>query len=215
MTASFANPLPLAPHEIAGLSDAFSSSNPRPASRGSNSHPSDMETLQLQKRQTELVGSADGADSQVVSADNYSDTAVYTTIRKARGMTVLLYAAIQTAIVGEGYEGYGEFSLDGQKYDLRAIFKEYGVKDDMDTNAKLQPGDLTPRRLQRFFRYQIRAYLEANDTVSPYLWKKYSTLDPRYRSITFPGAESLVETQDEGLYLLETYKTLDERLGTN
>lgn len=130
-------------------------------------------------------------------------------------MTVLLYAAIQTAIVGEGYKSYGEFSLDGQKYDLRAIFKEYGVKDDMDTNAKLQPGDLTPRRLQRFFRYQIRAYLEANDNVLPYLWKKYSTLDPRYRSITFPGAESLVETQDEGLYLLETYKTLDERQGTN
>lgn len=95
-----------------------------------------------------------------------------------------------------------------------AVYKVYGVKDDIDTNVKLQPGDLTPSRLRTFFRVQIHKSLEVNENVLPYLWKRYSTLDVRYRSITFPGAESLVETREEGLYLLETYKSL-ERFAVN
>lgn len=35
-----------------------------------------------------------------------------------------------------------------------AVYKVYGVKDDIDTNVKLQPGDLTPSRLRTFFEFK-------------------------------------------------------------
>ncbi|KAG0330782.1 hypothetical protein BG000_011459 [Podila horticola] len=150
-----------------------------------------------------------------VSTDSYSDEEVYNSIKKLNALKPLCLCAIQTAVVGDGNKTYGEFTLKDEKVDVRSLYKEYGVKDDLTQNVKLNPGDLTPRRLQTFYRANIHKYLENNTSVEPYLWKKYSTLDTKYRSITFPGAESLIDNKDEAEYLLDTYKCLDERLGTN
>jgi len=130
-------------------------------------------------------------------------------------MSPLLYCAIQTAVVGYGNKTYGEFQLDGEKVDVKNLYKEFGVKDELQQSAKLELGDLTPRRIQRFFRVQIQSFLEQSKDVSPYLWKKYSTHEERFRTITFPGAESLVESKEEALYLVQTYAELDLRMGTN
>ncbi|KAI8093642.1 uncharacterized protein BX664DRAFT_330219 [Halteromyces radiatus] len=127
-------------------------------------------------------------------------------------MKLLLFCALQTAIIGSGNKVFGEFDLEGEKIGVKAVYKEYNVRDDLGLQSKIQPGELTPRRLQRFFRVQVKDYLEKNEEVVPYLWKKYSDLDLRYRSVTFPGAESLVETKEEGLYLLKTYQRLDHLL---
>ncbi|KAG0199439.1 hypothetical protein BGX28_007284 [Mortierella sp. GBA30] len=154
-------------------------------------------------------------DAGLTDGDNYSDVEIYNSIKKLNALTPLCLCAIQTAVIGYGNKTYGEFSLRGEKVDVRSLYKEYGVKDDLTQNAKLNPGDLTPRRLQRFYRANIHKYLENNAAMEPYLWKKYSTHDLKYRSITFPGAESLIDNKQEAEYLLDTYKCLDERLSTN
>lgn len=163
----------------------------------------------------DIIDVSDTGKFQAISKDSYSDTAIYETIKKKRGMEPLLFAALQTAIVGYGNKVYGEYKIGDQLYDVVKVYREYDVKADLQQSAKLEPGDLTPRRLQRFFRYQIHDYLEDNNSVYPYLWKKYSSADLKFRTITFPGAESMVETEDEGEYLLATYHELDKRLGTN
>jgi len=163
----------------------------------------------------EIVNVTDFENLKVISRDSYSDTEICKTIKKRKAMSPLLYCAIQTAVVGYGNKTYGEFQLDGEKVDVKNLYKEFGVKDELQQSAKLELGDLTPRRIQRFFRVQIQSFLEQNTDVSPYLWKKYSTHEEKFRTITFPGAESLVESKEEALYLLQTYTELDMRLGTN
>jgi len=80
-------------------------------------------------------------------------------------------------------------------------------------SAKYDDGELSVRRLLRFFRYQIMEFIRNSNRPS-YLWLKYSTKDIKYATICFPGAEHLVETKEEALYLLKTYKNLDEMLKT-
>jgi hypothetical protein len=169
----------------------------------------------LKKSQLEsLVPVQDYSDLKVLSQDSYSDHEIWKTIVRKNAVKMLLYCAIQTAIVGFGNKTFGEFEYNGERVNVKALYKEYGVKDDLMLSAKIEPGDLTPRRLQRFFRVQIHNYLKTHPEVSPYLWKKYSSLESEYRAITFPGAESFVETSNEGKYLLRTYKELDQRAET-
>jgi len=163
----------------------------------------------------QLVNVSDTTIFEAVSKDSYSDTAIFETIKKLKGIEPLFFAALQTAIVGFGNKSYGEFKLEGETHDVEKIYKEFGVKSDLQQNAKLSPGDLTPRRLQRFYRYQIHQFLEENVSVFPYLWRKYSTLDPKFRTISFPGAESLVVNQLDVDYVLEIYAELDKRLAVN
>jgi len=76
--------------------------------------------------------------------------------------------------------------------------------------------DLSARRLLRLFRYQIQKFIIENNRPS-YLWNKYADKIEKnnvYMSICFPGGEHLVETKDQGEFLLETYGRLDEALGT-
>lgn len=162
---------------------------------------------------SELVAVTDFSNLKPISTDSYSDSEIYKTIEAKRGMKILLYCALQTAIVGSGNKVFGEFEMNSEKIEVKSVYKEYGVKDDLE--SKIEPGDLTPRRLQRFFRIQIKNYLDQNENIYPYLWKKYSTLDKRYRSTTFPGAESLIENKDAAMYLLDTYKKLDSMLSLN
>jgi len=169
----------------------------------------DKETL------LELVNVTDTTKFQAISKDSYSDTAIHNTIKKVKGLEPLFFAALQTSIVGFGNKTFGEFKMNDDTIDVMSLFREFQVKADLQQSANLLPGDLTPRRLQRFYRYQINAYLEANEDVCPYLWKKYSSLDKQFRTISFPGAESMISTRHEAEYLIETYSELDKRLGTN
>jgi hypothetical protein len=163
----------------------------------------------------EAVGVIDIQGFKVLSQDSYSDEAIWNKIKSLNGQKDLLCCAIQTAVVGFGNKVFGEYEQNGETVDVLKVFKKYGVHTEFTLGSKIAPDDLTPRRLQRFFRLQISKYLEKNNEVFPYLWKKYSTLNLKYKHICFPGAESLVVKEDEAMYILETYKTLDERLGTD
>jgi hypothetical protein len=160
-----------------------------------------------------LVGEIDISDLELVRMDSYSDSDVFQTIKKTGMQKELLCSSIQTAIVGFGNRRYGSVLVGGELVDIEELYKKCGVRVKLELGAVLDPGDLTPRRLQRFFRKQISDYIKKTGTAS-YLWRKYSNHSEKFKPFVFPGAEHLVESDDEVEYLLSTYKLLDSRLGT-
>jgi len=164
--------------------------------------------------QKEISKHFDITDLRLISVDTYSDNEIWKAILATGKAELLLCSAIQMCVVGFGNKVYGSFKFHNKDYDIQQLFKESGVKCDLNLSAKIGPSELTPRRLQRFFRFQVYRFLEMNSSVMPYLWRKYSERDIRFRSITFPGAESLITEKDEIDYLLSTYKFLDERSNT-
>jgi hypothetical protein len=158
-----------------------------------------------------LIGHIDISDFELVRMDSYSDSAMFETIKKTKKEKELLCSAIQTAVVGMGNKRYGAVVLKGEVIDIEKLYKECGVKTKLELNTVLQPGDLTGRRLQRFFRQQISDFITATGTAS-YLWRKYSDHNEAYKHLVFPGAEHLVDTEEAQLYLFSVYKNLDERL---
>jgi len=160
-----------------------------------------------------LIGDIDISDMELVRMDSYSDADIFKTIKKTGLQKELLCSAVQTAIVGMGNKKYGSVSVKGQLVDIEKLYKQADVKVKLELNATINPGDLTGRRLQRFFRKQISDYIKKTGVAS-YLWRKYSTHDDNYRHLVFPGAEHLVDTDDSIRYLLQTYSELDKRLNT-
>jgi hypothetical protein len=162
----------------------------------------------------QLVGQIDISDLELVRMDSYSDSDVFKTITKTGMQKELLCSSIQTAIVGYGNRKYGSVLVGGNLVEVEGLYKKCGVRVKLELGAVLEPGDLTPRRLQRFFRKQISDYIKRTGTAS-YLWRKYSDHSDKFKAIVFPGAEHLVENEEEVNYLLATYKQLDSRLGTH
>jgi hypothetical protein len=160
-----------------------------------------------------LIGEIDISDMELVRMDSYSDSDVYKNVKKTGKQKELLCSSIQTAIVGIGNKKYGSVSVSGELVDIEKLYKDCNVKVKLELGAVLDPGDLTGRRLQRFFRKQISEYIKKTGIAS-YLWRKYSAHDERYKHITFPGAEHLVENDDEVMYLYQTYLQLDLKLNT-
>jgi len=150
---------------------------------------------------------------ELTRMDSYSDDAIMKKIKETKKEKELLCSAIQTAIVGMGNKKYGAVSIAGQMIDIESLYKECDVKINLNLNTVLQPGDLTGRRLQRFFRQQISEFIKEKGTAS-YLWRKYSDHNNDYKHLVFPGAEHLVAEEDERLYLLSVYESLDLKLNT-
>jgi len=161
-----------------------------------------------------LIGQIDLSDLELVRMDSYSDSDVFNTVKKTGKQKELLCTAIQTSIVGIGNKKYGSVSVNGDLIDIEKLYKECGVKVKLELGAVLNPGDLTGRRLQRFFRKQISDYISRTGQAS-YLWRKYSTHNEDMKHIVFPGAEHMVEHKSEVAYLYDTYQELDRRLGTH
>jgi hypothetical protein len=160
-----------------------------------------------------LLGDIDISDLELVRMDSYSDSDVYKRVKDTGMEKELLCSSIQTAVVGMGNKRYGSVAVGGKIVDIEDLYKKCGVKVKLELGATLEPGDLTGRRLQRFFRKQISEYIKRTGATS-YLWRKYSDHDDKYKHIVFPGAEHLVENSDEVLYLMKTYVQLDARLNT-
>jgi hypothetical protein len=161
-----------------------------------------------------LIGDIDISDLELVRMDSYSDSDIYKNVKNTGMQKELLCSAIQTAIVGIGNKKYGSVSVGGNLVDIEDLYKKCNVKIKLELGAVLEPGDLTGRRLQRFFRKQISEFIKKSGTAS-YLWRKYSSHDERFKHVTFPGAEHLVERDDEVAYLFNTYVNLDARLNTH
>lgn len=162
----------------------------------------------------QLVGQIDISDLELVRMDSYSDSDVYKKVKETGMQKELLCSSIQTAIVGYGNRKYGSVLVAGNLVEIEGLYKQCNVRVKLELGAVLEPGDLTPRRLQRFFRKQVSDYIKKTGTAS-YLWRKYSDHSEKYKPFVFPGAEHLVDDEDQVNYLLATYKQLDSRLGTH
>jgi len=149
---------------------------------------------------------------ELVSNDTINELALLETIKKTRKVEELGCIALQLSIAGYGNKTLNKYKYKGSEKEIKDLFKELKFKSDNPQNSTLNETDLTPRRLQRIFRYQVKSFLEANPSVSSYLFNKYSDRNLNYRTICFPGAEHLVEKDDEARYLMQCYKNLDESL---
>ena len=101
--------------------------------------------------------------------------------------------------------------IKGEEMELRKFMLKHEIKFDNSIGSKLEPGDITLRRLCRVYRFHLTELLKKNTEMSSYLFRKYTDQDEKYRTICFPGAEHLVSTTDEAQYLYDAYKRMDDK----
>jgi len=150
-----------------------------------------------------------------MSQDTYNETAIIAAIGKTKQSEALLMAAINMSCIGYGNKRYGVFKLKEQVVDIGDLLHKTGVKIGLSRDAKLSESDLTPQRLCRAFRHNIKQYI-LDTNFETYLFRKYSTKDPVFASVCFRGAEYLDDlTPEEVNYLLQVYAKLDADRTTN
>jgi len=150
------------------------------------------------------------------SSDTYNESKILSSYLKlSNDSQILIYkAAIQLAIIGYGNKNYGFIRIDDKTVlKLEDLFKKLNIKFIEKQGARFNDDDLSARRLLRLFRHHIQQFIIDNNRPS-YLYTKYSDKNLKYMSICFPGGEHLVETEDEAVYLYNTYETLDKVQGT-
>jgi hypothetical protein len=150
-----------------------------------------------------------------MSQDTYNESAVAESIRKTGRAKELCMAAINLASIGYGNKRYGMYKCKDSIVDIARLFVETGVQTNVIKDAKLKETDLTPQRLCRAFRVQIRDYIKINKQET-YLYRKYSNHDPKYFDILFRGSEYLDDlTIEQCEYLTNVYQEMDTKLQTN
>jgi len=117
--------------------------------------------------------------------------------------------------VGWGNKEYGNVEIDEDELNIKDFFLEEGVKFMNTQNSKLKPEDVTPNRLIRIFRFDISDRLEDTGETS-FLYNKYAPVGFECNTFNiFPGAEHLVTEFNDIAVLLECYKGMDLRNGTD
>jgi len=153
-------------------------------------------------------------DFRTMSQDSYNEEAVANKIKEKNPKDLLL-AAINMSTVGFGNQKYGQYRIGDNIVNIQMLFQKYNIKFNLPRSSILKEDDLTAGRLCRFYRHKTRKYILENK-IDTYMWRKYSTRDPKFRHVCFRGAEYLEDlTVDEANYLLKTIKTMDSRLGIN
>lgn len=171
-----------------------------------------MASKYLSKVELSILDKYVDPDIELITNDTIDEGILRDVVEATGRGEELLVAAIQIAIVGQGNRKIGDYKYKGEVKDMKVLFDEVGVKYNNVLQANLDPADLTPRRLTRIFRNQIKMYLEGNVNTASYLYHKYSLHNVDMRTICFPGAEHLVETSEEIEYILEAYLKLDTLL---
>jgi len=147
------------------------------------------------------------------TTDTYNETEVSKTIIGI-GIEICGAVAIQLSLIGLGKKSYGKCLYKGQEIIIKDFFDKSGIKYNSVLGSNLEPGDLTPRRLIRFYRYLIQEYI-IKSGKSSYLFRKYCPeRNIKNPSFIFPGYEHMAEPNEnekEVVLLIKTYKTLDSR----
>jgi hypothetical protein len=150
-----------------------------------------------------------------MSQDTYNEDAVAKTISATGKASQLAMAAVNMAAVGYGNKKYGQFKFKDAIVEIVALLQSCHVKVGLGKDAKLSESDLTPQRLCRAFRHEIRQYLQ-DTKFETYIYRKYSNHDPKFATICFRGSEYLDDlTSEECNFLLNVYAELDRAKGTN
>jgi len=148
-----------------------------------------------------------------LSQDSYNETAIIEEIQKTGKAKELLHAAITMACVGYGQKKYGAFKVEQTQTEISELLTLVGVKTNLVRDAKLTERELTPQRLCRAFRHQIRDFLIQTHFES-YLYRKYSNHNPVFADICFRGSEFLDDLSPEQVtYLMMVYNALDSEKG--
>lgn len=165
---------------------------------------------------TNIIGTIIIDDSFVpMSQDTYNETAVFEAIVNTKRANDLAMAAINLACVGYGSKKYGIYKHKDTMVDIGALLNSCQVKTGLGKDAKLSENDLTPMRLCRAFRHQIREYIQVKK-FETYLFRKYSDHNVQFADVCFRGSEYLDNLKKEECdYLLLVYAKLDSERGTN
>lgn len=150
-----------------------------------------------------------------MSQDSYNEELIANKVKMLNNPPDLIATALNLAIVGFGNKKYGQFRTDEGLIQVATVFKKYNIITTNVPGAAIKEDDITPQRLCRFYRYEIKNYLYKNKFTS-YLWRKYTKRDPSMLHICFRGSEYLDDlTKDQADYILNAVIEMDSRLGTN
>jgi len=119
----------------------------------------------------------------------------------------LLACILQIAIIGFGNKSYGTVKFEGKIFDVKDIFSRNSIIVNAIKDSSLRPDDLTPRRLLRLFRYQIRDYIKVKGVI-PYLYRKYLYKKDIPIEYCFPCAEHIIPLEFKNNFL-DLYHNVD------
>jgi hypothetical protein len=148
------------------------------------------------------------------STASYSDVEMKESIEKTGEVDTLFRTATQLALVGWARGVYGCVELESGIEEVVEVFDRLGVSYDNETGAALELSQLTPKRLVRFFRHEISAFIQKERTPS-FLSRKYSRrADREFDHFIFPCAEYMDLDEGASAALLLAYQKMDARLKT-
>jgi len=152
---------------------------------------------------------------QLISSDSYDESLIMKKLQSIgeEGCYELELCATHIAIIGSGNGNFGLVVIGKDVLEITKIFDKYKVKYKNSLNARLEPDDLTPRRLVRFFRYHISNTIKTKGRSS-YLWLKYANRKNDNWHYIYPGAEHRVKDSNKYQEILDTYQNLDKIHGT-
>jgi len=148
---------------------------------------------------------------EIISNDTINEEEIAKRIISSPFKEELFAATLQLSIAGFARNNYNQYRYKGETKEMKILFNKAGVKFDNDIQSKLDVTVLTPKRLQRIFRYQVKEYLEMNSTVSSFLMNKYNP-KTHFRTTCFPNAEHLISNIEEAQSLYKAYQMLDKEL---
>lgn len=144
---------------------------------------------------------------KVTSKSDFDEGALLDEIKKV-GIKQCFGIGLHFAIIGNGNNSDGEYTIDGKSYNFKTACEELGIK--TSTNlSRIEPNQLTPKRIVRVLRVQIHNYFKKTGCKS-FLYRKYGGIGDH--SWIFPGAEHL-KNNPEGMNLYKCYAKLDELSG--
>jgi len=163
----------------------------------------------------QLLPFFDDLNIELQKKSSYDEEAIQNKLAESGKVNEFFACALQLAVVGWGAGNYGETTLEGSVIDVASFITENGGFVGNDLNANLSDSDITPRRLIRVFRWQIRKWMKENNTTS-FLQKKYGNRQSaRIKFEVFPMAEHLIEDPDGAAALIGVYERVDIAKNTN
>jgi hypothetical protein len=135
-------------------------------------------------------------------------------IEKTGEVDTLFRTATQLALVGWARGAYGNVELEDGIEEVTDVFDRLGVRYDNEAGTGLELNELTPKRLVRFFRHEISAFIK-KERVPSFLSRKYSCrADREFDHCIFPCAEYMELSEGASVALLSAYHKMDARLKT-
>jgi hypothetical protein len=148
------------------------------------------------------------------STASYSDVEMKKAVEETGEVDTLFRTATQLALVGWARGVYGCVELDSGVEEVTDVFDRLGVRYDNEPGVSLELAELTPKRIVRFFRHEISAFIK-KERIPSFLSRKYSRrADREFDHFIFPCAEYMDLDEGASTALIFAYQKMDARLKT-